>query len=348
MAHFDTVLQPPSYGWKDAEGALVRPTTAQILREFASRLNVFRSRKQWLPLSSWLAPLLLAPFLVGFFVWYFSWPLLAAGFVYSMVVMGSHGTVWYHRYGTHKAFTFTHPIWRVLTRNLVVKVVPEEIYVVSHFVHHQKSDQPGDPYNPQGGFLYCFLADAVHQPIAHDLSEEAYAQTCKMLEHTGMPMNSYAQYQVWGTVAHPVSLWGHRLLNWAFWFTAFTLVGGLPLACALLGGACVWAIGIRTFNYGAHGSGEDRRREGEDFSHRDRSINEWWPGLVAGEWHSNHHLYPNSARSGFKPWQIDIPYAYVRLLHALGGVNHYIDRRDHFYDHHYGPWLEAQDAKRRS
>jgi fatty-acid desaturase len=346
MAHVDIVLRTPSYGWKTADGELVRPSTRQILAEFADRMNVFRSRKHWLPLTNWFGSLYMFPFLVAFFVLYFSWPLLLAGFVYGMVFMGSHGTVWYHRFGTHKAFEFSHGFWRFLTRNLVLKMVPEEIYIVSHFVHHSKADQPGDPYNPKGGILYCFLADALHQPISHDLSEAEYQKACGYVAHTGMPMNSYAQYQVWGTIAHPASLWAHCLANWSFWFGVFYLAGGMPLVCALFGSACVWSVGVRTFNYGAHGSGADLRREGEDFNRKDLSINQIWPGIVAGEWHNNHHLFANSARSGYKPWQIDLPYYYIRLLHMMGGVSRYNDSKEHFYRKHYQPWLEERAPMR--
>jgi fatty-acid desaturase len=52
-----------------------------------------------------------------------------------------------------------------------LKIIPEEIYAVSHHVHHALSDQPGDPYNAQGGFMYCFLADVNHQPIARNMDE---------------------------------------------------------------------------------------------------------------------------------------------------------------------------------
>ena len=345
MAHVDIVLRPPSYGWTDDEGKLVKPTTSQLLREFADRLNVFRSRKQWLPLSSWLAPLFMLPFLISFFVFHFSLPLLAVAFVYSMILMGSHGTVWYHRYGTHKAFEFRNGAFRFLTRNLVIKMVPEELYIVSHFVHHSKSDTPGDPYNPAAGGLYCFLADAIHQPIAHDLTEAEYDKACGYLSHTGIPMNTYAQYQTWGSIAHPAKLWGHRLANWGFWGAVFYALGGMPLVCALFGGACVWAVGVRTFNYGAHGAGENLQVDGEDFHRRDMSINQIWPGIVAGEWHNNHHLFARSARSGYKPWQIDFPYYYVRILHFIGGVTSYRDSRDVFYAKYYQPWLDAQSAK---
>ncbi len=186
MTLIDVVLRPPTYGWARPDGSAVRPSNAQILREFASRLDVVKDRRNWLALSSWLAPLLLTPFLVLFFVKYFSWPLLLVGFVYSMIAMGSHGTLWYHRYCTHGAYTFSHPLWRFMTRNLVVKMVSEELYVVSHLVHHKQSDQVGDPYNASCGFLYSFLADAIHQPISHTLDPAQYAKTAGFMKRSGI------------------------------------------------------------------------------------------------------------------------------------------------------------------
>ena len=344
MAHVDIVLRPPPYGWADENGELVQPSNGQILKLFASRLNVFASRKQWLPATFWFNAVFLACFAVAFFVWYFSFKLLFVAFVYSMFGMGSHGTVWYHRYGTHRAFEFSHPFWKHLTRNLVLKQVPEEIYIISHFVHHSKSDQPGDPYNPKGGFLYCFLAGTIHQPIAHDLTEAQYQKTCSYVAHTGLSMNTYEQYQTWGTIAHPAKMWVHQVANWAFWGAVFWLIGGPALVCAIFGGAFAWVIGVRTFNFGAHGSGHDQRVDGEDFYRGDMSINQFWPGIVSGEWHNNHHLFANSARSGFKWWQLDIPYYYIRVLHAIGGVSTYRDRREEFFKKHYEPWLAAKAA----
>ncbi len=34
MSFLDHVLQPPSYGWRDRNGVLVKPTRGEILREF--------------------------------------------------------------------------------------------------------------------------------------------------------------------------------------------------------------------------------------------------------------------------------------------------------------------------
>ncbi|MEP6611238.1 MAG: acyl-CoA desaturase, partial [Mucilaginibacter sp.] len=61
MAFLETVLEPPAYGWKDNFGALVKPTPGQIVREFFSRLNVFKDKKNWLSFLSWMLIVVLAP-----------------------------------------------------------------------------------------------------------------------------------------------------------------------------------------------------------------------------------------------------------------------------------------------
>jgi sn-1 stearoyl-lipid 9-desaturase len=89
----------------------------------------------------WTATLVLFVPLGLFLRFHFSLWLTALGFVYSMVVLGTHGTIWFHRYSTHRAYTFRNTWLRTLCRNLVIKIVPEEVYVVSHHVHHTKADQ---------------------------------------------------------------------------------------------------------------------------------------------------------------------------------------------------------------
>ena len=60
------------------------------------------------------------------------------------------------------------------------------------------------------------------------------------------------------------------------------------------------------------------------------SINQVWPGYVAGEWHNNHHLFPNSARSGFKAYQLDMAWVYIKFLSLIGGVSSYRDSKQQF------------------
>jgi fatty-acid desaturase len=340
MAFLDHVLQEPSYGWQDDNGKLIKPGAGQIFKEFFSRLNIFSDRKNWLPFFSWLKVLCLVPFLFLFIFKYFSFSLLAIAFVYSMVIMGTHGTIWHHRYCTHGAYKFKNKFWRFFTQNLTVNVIPEEIYVISHHVHHAKSDQPGDPYNAQAGFLYCFLADVNHQPIAKDLSEADYNRVKLLMRHTGVKANTYAQYLKWGSYVTPGSAVLNWVLNWAFWYTAFYLLGGHALASTLFGAAGFWGVGVRTFNYEGHAKGEDKQQEGVDFCSKDKSINQIWPGLVAGEWHNNHHLFPKSARSGYKPYQIDMAFYYIKFMNMVGAVSSYKDSKKQFYEQYHLPYIE--------
>ncbi|QSQ26608.1 fatty acid desaturase [Pyxidicoccus parkwayensis] len=346
MAFLDRILDPPSYGY-ERNGKLYVPTHREITAEFFSRLNVARSRKNWLGLFAWVTSLSFGIPLVLFFTHHFSWWLMAVGFVYSMVVIGTHGTVWFHRYSTHGAYQFKNAFFRELCRNLVIKIVVEEAYVVSHHVHHSFAEQPGDPYNARAGWLYCFLADVNHQALNKTLDRKDYAQVCKLMKHTGVRLNSYEQYQRWGSLCHPGYTALHFALNWAFWYGVFFLIGGHALALALFGWAGVWAIGVRTYNYDGHGGGKDRRREGIDFNSRDQSINQCWPGLITGEWHNNHHLYPSGARAGFLPYQFDLAWHFIRAWAWMGAITSYRDYKQDFLNRYHQPWLaraKAQDC----
>jgi stearoyl-CoA desaturase (delta-9 desaturase) len=269
-----------------------------------------------------------------------------AAFLYGSTAMGCHGTFWLHRYCTHRAFTFTSPWIRAISRNLVIKVIPEEIYVVSHHVHHQLTERPGDPYNAHGGFWYCFFADVNHQTVNKNLSKNRYQQLLKYLDHTGVRVNSYEEYQKWGSICNPLHTVVEQFLNWSFWFAAFYFIGGISLVVALFGSAGVWAFGIRTFNYDGHGAGKDKRQDGIDFNRRDLSVNQMWPGYVAGEWHNNHHLFPSSAKCGFLPYQLDLPWILIWSLHQVKAVSAYRNDQWRFEKYHLTPYLLGLKEKR--
>jgi sn-1 stearoyl-lipid 9-desaturase len=330
MAFIDDLLYTPSYGWKDKNDALVIPTTKQLWSEAFCRINVFRTRKNWISFVSFLMLAGTLPFFLLFLFRYFSWYLVIAIVVYSMVIMGTHGTIWLHRYCTHKSYAFSHPFWRIVTQNLVIKTVPEEIYVVSHHVHHSKSDEPGDPYNPQAGFWYCMLAEYNHQRVSPHLSEDAHKKVLHFMKHTGVKLNSYEQYQKWGSIACPGYTIGIWALNWGFWYLAFSLIGGPALACALFTAAMLWFALIRAFNYTGHGGGKEKHRDGIDFDRSNLSINQSRPGLLAGEWHNNHHLYPGSARCGFLAGQLDLAWVYIYTLRKLRMITWYKDSKKEF------------------
>ena len=326
----DILLEEPSYKWADSSGNLVKPSTRQLWAEAFTKVNVFRDKKNWITMVSWLMVAMMFPLFVLFLVKFISWQLVIAIVVYSMVIMGTHGTIWFHRYCTHKSYSFRHPVWRFITQNLVIKTFPEEIYVISHHVHHVKSDLPGDPYNPQGGLWYCMLSDVNHQSVSKSLSEENYNRASKLMAHTGIVRNSYSAYQKWGAIASPYYTVGLWLLNWAFWYTVFFLIGGHALATAMFSAAMLWFILVRGFNYTGHGKGEALHKDNVDYDRSNLSINQLRPGLLAGEWHNNHHLFPGSARAGFLPYQIDLAWIYIWTLHKLGLVRSFKCSRQEF------------------
>jgi sn-1 stearoyl-lipid 9-desaturase len=157
-------------------------------------------------------------------------------------------------------------------------------------------------------------------------------------------MNTYEQYKIWGSIQKPLATISHQLLNWIVWYGILFLLGGHALAVAIFGMSVIWAFGIRTFNYDGHGRGRDQRKPDIDFNRADISVNQMWPGYVAGEWHNNHHLFPNSARSGFLPYQVDLAWIFIRTLYALGIVTSYKDSRKDFYFNYYWSYQQRRPS----
>tara|TARA_Y100000590_G_scaffold432506_1_gene548599 strand:+ start:7940 stop:9064 length:1125 start_codon:yes stop_codon:yes gene_type:complete len=340
----ERVLEPPHYGY-ERNGKLYVPSNKEILVQFLSRMNIFKSKKNWLPFSSWLMTLLLLIPLYIFAVDYFSWKLLVVGFFYSMVGLGTHGTVYLHRYCSHRAYRFRTRLCRFVVKNLTIKVIPEEIYAVSHLVHHKFSEKPGDPYNVYGGWLYCFLADAIHNPISTRLDKKDYHKLSKFMTSAGLKTNSYDSYQKYGSLTPPLYFFMTYFLNWTFWYTVFFLIGGHALATCLFGSAAIWGIGVRTFNYDGHGGGKDKKKEGIDFLKTENCINQVWAGYVSGEWHNNHHLYPNGARAGFLRYQLDLAWLFILGCYKMKLVTQLNDPYPRFIKEHYEPYLKSKGQK---
>ena len=334
MAFLDRVLQEPSYKWENENGEVVKPSVSRLFQEAFYRINVFKDKRNWISAISWLMVIFMLPFFYFFLTRYISIPLVLLFLLYAMIIMSTHGTIWFHRFCTHNSYSFSHKIWRFITQNLVIKTFPEEIYVISHHVHHAKSDEAGDPYNSTAGFWYCMLSDVNHQSLAKDLSESDYNKAAQMMQHTGVVTNSYQQFKDYGSVAHPVYTVALWLGNWAFWFAAFYLLGGFALVCTMFSAAMFWFVFVRAFNYTGHGKGEEKHVDGVDYDRSNLSINQLRPGLFSGEWHNNHHLYPGSARSGFLNYQLDLAWYYIFGLYKLGLVNQYQNNRQDFMDNY--------------
>jgi stearoyl-CoA desaturase (delta-9 desaturase) len=84
--------------------------------------------------------------------------------------------------------------------------------------------------------------------------------------------------------------------------------------------------------------------DGVDFDRSNLSVNQLRPGLFAGEWHNNHHLYPASARAGFLPHQLDLAWIYIYCLYKLGAVSSYHDSKKDFLKKYVYKEAEQQQA----
>lgn len=52
---------------------------------------------------------------------------------------------------------------------------------------------------------------------------------------------------------------------------------------------------------------------------KDPSRNPWLLGVLSlGEFHSNHHAFPSSAKQGHAWWEFDCGYTVVKILEAFG------------------------------
>ena len=167
-------------------------------------------------------------------------------------------------------------------------------------MHHQKSDQEGDPHTPREGGWWAHAG---------------WILMGKGMHHDSTVLGRYAP----DLARDPVHVW---LSNWHW--TANVGVGLLLLA---FGGVpyVLWGIFFRTtwglhstwlVNSATHIWGSRR------FDTRDDSTNNWWVALLAfGEgWHNNHHAHPTSARHGLAWYELDMNWIAISTLRAIGLV----------------------------
>jgi fatty-acid desaturase len=229
----------------------------------------------------------------------FSWRNLAvAAFLYWMTVnLGI--SLGYHRLHTHRSFKV--PRWIeyffAVCGTLTLEGGPM-FWVATHRIHHQKSDQEGDPHSPRDGAFWAHMGWLLFGQALHNETKT---------------LSKYAP----DLAKDPFYLW---LSKWHWLPTVFLAVilaaiGGLPL---VLWGMCLritvglhstWLVNSATHLWG-------RRR----FPTRDLSRNSLWVALLTfGEgWHNNHHAHPTSARHGLVWYEIDFSWMQLKVLKWLG------------------------------
>jgi stearoyl-CoA desaturase (delta-9 desaturase) len=309
------LLAPPTYAPSVLAGRV--PTFREVLIEWIDALSFWKDRAKLLPAVYLAFHLTTAGVFVWFLIHHFSITALITISSLATIQATIYNTVWYHRYCSHRAFKFRSVWWARLflwTNSICLR---EESYVVPHRVHHSMSDKPGDPYGPHLGWLGSYLGTESQQKMRRNLSPADYERLSKSLEHIGFLHNDHAEYERSGSV-EKVWHWLTRIVfvN-VFWCSLAWWLAGWWGVQAWLASVFFCSLLIRDFNFRGHAG----YFGGQKPAH---PLNQLFYGVIAGEWHDNHHLYPRLACSGLAWWQIDIPYLIIRLMHSLGIVTQYV------------------------
>jgi len=205
----------------------------------------------------------------------------------------------YHRLLTHRGYKT--PKWMEYFLTLCATLSLEGgpiFWVATHRIHHQHSDQEGDPHSPLDGKWWAHVGwILVGKSMHHDT--ETLARY--------VPDLAKDKFHVWITKYHYVPMVTLGLVLLA--------AGGVPLVLwgiffrTVIGLHATWLVNSATHTWGS-------RR----FATRDQSTNNWLVALFTwGEgWHNNHHAHPVSARHGLKWYEIDLNWYGIWALSKLG------------------------------
>jgi stearoyl-CoA desaturase (Delta-9 desaturase) len=250
---------------------------------------------------NWPTSITLALFHLGAIaaLFFFSWHVFAATVFLYWVATGLGISMGYHRLHTHRSYKV--PLWLeyafAVCGSLTLEGGPIS-WVATHRIHHQKSDQPGDPHSPRDGAWWSHAGWIL-------FGEANHSNTRAMARYA--PDLAKRPFYVWLNNYHwvPLAMLGALLFA----------LGGVPLFLwgiavrVVFGLHATWLVNSATHMWG-------RRR----FATRDDSRNNWWVALITfGEgWHNNHHAHPTSARHGLAWYEFDPSWIQIRLLKFIG------------------------------
>jgi stearoyl-CoA desaturase (delta-9 desaturase) len=250
---------------------------------------------------NWPTSLVLALFHIGAIaaLFMFSWRNLLISMALYWMTVGWGISLGYHRLHTHRSYKC--PLWMeyffAVCGALTLEGGPI-FWVATHRIHHQKSDQPGDPHSPHDGAWWAHMGWILWGETNHNNTKQMAKYAPDLAKH---------KFYIWLNNYHWVPMVALGLIlgaigGWSlmFWGIFLRVVVGLH---------ATWLVNSATHIWG-------HRR----FATKDDSRNSWWVALLTfGEgWHNNHHAHPTSARHGLAWYEFDISWITLKMLKALG------------------------------
>jgi stearoyl-CoA desaturase (delta-9 desaturase) len=215
-------------------------------------------------------------------------------------VAGSLGIgMGYHRLLTHRGYKTPKWVEYFLTLCGTLALEGGPIFwVATHRIHHQHSDQEGDPHTPREGTYWAHVGWILTgKAMHHDTSvlSRYVPDLAKDRFHVGLTKWHWVSQVVVGLALLAFGGWTYVL-----WGTFFRTTFGLH---------CTWLVNSATHLWGS-----------QRFKTRDDSKNSFWVAMMTfGEgWHNNHHAHPVSARHGLAWYEFDINWIGIKALEMLG------------------------------
>ena len=222
-------------------------------------------------------------------------------FLYWMTI-GLGISMGYHRLHTHRGYKC--PVWFEYFLSVCGALTLEGgpiFWVAVHRVHHQKSDQEGDPHSPHEGFFWAHMGWIIFGEGNHNNTTLMSKYAPDLAKH---PFYRFLNNWHWvPLVILAVILFAIGGLPMMLWGTAVRVVFGLH---------ATWLVNSATHMWG-----------GRRFATRDDSRNNWWVALLTfGEgWHNNHHAHPTSVRHGLAWYEIDHSWILANILQYIGLIS---------------------------
>lgn len=271
-----------------------RVVESQEIYDWFNPRELNRRNIDWVVLF-WMAGIHLGCLAAPFF---FTWKALGLAIVMHWLTSSVGVCLGFHRYMSHKSFKLIKPAeFFVMLCSVASGQGSPLMWTATHRLHHQRSDQEGDPHSPLEGkwWSHMFWLFVNHTPEQREVLFRKYVP-----DLVDRPMMKFFErtYGLW--------LVAIGLLLYA--------IAGLP---GVLWALCVrmtWAYHVTWFvNSATHLWGY------RNYETRDESRNLWWVAILSyGEgWHNNHHAHPHAARSGHRWWEVDMTWWVIRTMQIL-------------------------------
>lgn len=220
-------------------------------------------------------------------------------------------TVGYHRLISHRSFRVPKIVeyfW-VLGGYLSFEGSPLW-WATIHRAHHRHVDTPLDPHPPNLGWANAYSGWIIHKCYPAHINPAL--QSKDLMKD---PVYRFLEQGGNWHKAHYLALF----IALSYRVAILVFFGWVPALASLLAGVIVLQIPL-LLNVVCH----IPKLGYKNYATKDDSVNVWWisPFSMGEGWHNNHHASPGSAKTGMRPWEIDISWLVIVLMKQLRIAKH--------------------------